>query len=725
MIERFSRTRNLARSPWWAYLASALVVAFAYSLCRRAINLTDEGYLLSQVVDMLDGKILYRDMDAFVTPGIWFLLAGLFKLVEPSVLASRILSFAGYLGTLYVSYRIIMGLTSRAWAWSTVGLLMVFSIWAFPAWTTVFYSPFAILFALMALERLLEWRGSERSRDLVLCGLFLGLSILCKQNYGAFATAGTLIALLLFRLETREPLADALRGLFMVGTLLAAGALSVLLPTVAYLAYQSALIPAFELLVLHPFEFMNRQDIGYPSLSMLWAATPLAGVDSLTYGAFSFSQAPNPFYSTNPALLWIHFARLLERMHILLYWLPVLGMLVGVAYAFRPSDPRRKIDGNLIAVLSVAGFVFLGVFPRADFNHLINVYQPVIIASVLVAHRVFTGSTRPWTIPARVGITFGCTFLFLYTAVAGSWYLHTLSALNVPVAPPRGGVLVTPIDREMIEFQVGAIQERTSDDEYVLTVPALAMFNFLADRRMPGRYYNLYEHHIAHDEGAGVVDAAEALDVDLVVSDYNNFFSDRVGLRVYAPKLAKYLRSHFEPEFDVAADRFRYLRKRNEPLEERASTDLIGTCDLDDPKRSSYAREHLLFASLYQARNKKRPNAPIDTSCTFEVPEDATLAVSINYRRPAAVARNTTLRAEIWLDEAGQSEPLLSEVIRVESQNGWTTPPAPEFRVDLADFAGREVTLRFRAIFRGRVRMSPLDLGGFALVWQDPRVETD
>ncbi len=84
MNERLSRALDFARSRGWTFVATAVVVAFAYSLCRRAINLTDEGYLLSQVVDMLGGKVLYRDMDAFVTPGIWFALAGLFKLVDPS-----------------------------------------------------------------------------------------------------------------------------------------------------------------------------------------------------------------------------------------------------------------------------------------------------------------------------------------------------------------------------------------------------------------------------------------------------------------------------------------------------------------------------------------------------------------------------------------------------------------------------------------------------------------
>jgi|GEM_PF-837207 len=723
MNERLSRALNFVRSRGLTLIASAGVAAFAYSLCRRAINLTDEGYLLTQVIDMLEGKVLYRDMDAFVTPGIWFALAGLFKLVDPSVLASRILAFAGYLGTLWICYRIVARLAGHLWGWSTVALLMVFTIWAFPAWTMVFYSPIAILFALAALERLLSWRESQHRRDLLLCGLFLGVSILCKQNYGVFAAVGSLVALVGFRIEDREPIGSALRGVLESSVRIGLGGCAIALPTLAYFAYHGALGAVFDSLVVHPFVFMSHQDIAYPSLSMLWTAAPLSGVDSLTYGAYSFSQAPNPFYSPDPNLRWLHDVHFLERLHILLFWLPPLGLAVGSFLALRPSDSRRPIDGNLFAVIAVAAFVYLGVFPRADFNHLINVYQPAIVTFVLLLHRLAEAFPRPRKWALRAGFAVGFSLLFVYTGIAGVWYVHTLSALNTPVGSPRGGVLVTPVDQQMIDFQVKTIREKTGKGEFVLTVPALTMLNFLADRRMPGRYYNLYEHHIAHDDGAGVVEAAEAHNVSLVVSDYNNFFSDRVGLRSYAPELATYLRDYFEPESDVAGDRFRYLTRRDVPITERSSFDLIDFCDVS-PEGRSYTREHLLFSSLYQAPHLKRPNAPVSTSCTFTVPERGQLAVSIGYRRPVAVARKATLKAEIWLADGENSEPLFSEVIPVQTQRGWSTPPAPEYRLDLVKFAGREITLLFRTIFKGRAKMGPLDLGGFALVWQDLRIET-
>ena len=130
---------------------------------------------------------------------------------------------------------------------------------------------------------------------------------------------------------------------------------------------------------------------------------------------------------------------------MLLFWLPVPGLVVGCVLALRPGEARKPLDGGLAAVLAVGACVYLGVFPRADFNHLINVYQPVLIAGMIVVQRLWEGSARPRTVTARACIAFGCTLLGLYVFTAGSWYLHTLGSMQSKLPQRRGGVLVTAI----------------------------------------------------------------------------------------------------------------------------------------------------------------------------------------------------------------------------------------------------------------------------------------
>ena len=98
------------------------------------------------------------------------------------------------------------------------------------------------------------------------------------------------------------------------------------------------------------------------------------------------------------------------------------------------------------------------------------------------------------------------------------------------------------------------------------------------------------------------------------------------------------------------------------------------------------------------------------------------MIVAIGYRRPVRVLPGSVLTAEIWIETPVSAEPVFSKEFPVEPQKGWRTPVPPSFRIDLARYGGQEVTLVFRTVFRGRVRMSPLDIIGFAMTWQDPRI---
>jgi hypothetical protein len=714
MPERMSWNLGIARSRWLTIAAGAVIATFAFSLCRRGIILSDEGYILLQSLDMLGGKILYRDMDAFVAPGIWFLHALIFKLLEPSVLASRILAFSAYVTLLYLAHRIVAGLASRNAAWSVVGILMVFTIWAFPAWTFSFYSPFSIVFALWGLERTLAWRLKRRTRDLLLGGFLLGLSIAFKQNYGILALVGIVLGLLAIRLEAREGMGAALRGVTADAARLGGGAAGIALPLFAYFAYHDALGPAFDALVVHPFEFGERQDIPYLALSEIWQRYPLSTVDRLTYGASVFSQLRQPFF-------WWYEPRFLERLHVLLYWIPPLVFPAGAAIALRPLRSGRAIDAGLLTLLLVSGFVFLGVFPRADFNHLANVFQPLLIAGVVVVHRLAVLLPAPRPLAVRAGAWIGSALLAVCIYAAGFWYVHMLGTMDTPVPHRRGGVLVAEPLAQLLGFNVDMIHKKTREGEALLTVPDLAMLNFLAERGMPSRYYNLYEHHISHDGGAGVVSGAKAHGVRLAVTRYNNFFSDRVGLREYAPVLARYLRTQFDIEFTVAIDQYIFLSRRETPLPESETLRVLDRCDPSEGNQ--LVREHLFFESLYHNFDTKFFDGRVETPCTVTVPARAELAVSIGYREPFRVRQGSSLKMGVDVRTDRGSEPLLSETLLLRRQQNWFSPPFPEYRIDLSRFANQEVVLSFRSVFRGDVRMNALDIVGFAAAWRDPRIE--
>ncbi|MEN8184990.1 MAG: glycosyltransferase family 39 protein, partial [Myxococcota bacterium] len=315
-------TRAVGRRSIAALIFLFLLV-LGLSLCRRGILLSDEGFLLLEALDMLQGKVLYRDMDAFVAPGTWLLMAGVFSIVEPSVLASRLPVLVCFLATFGLAYRIVARLGSPGYGIFCVVLLALASVWAFPFWTFAWYSPFSILFVLLALERLLAWQQSRRTSALLATGLGLGLAFVFKQNYGAYAAAGSVLLVLATRAEEHGPAGRLLRDVLADALRLGAGAACVALPVIGYFVLQGAGAAFVDRLLLHPLEFLARADIPYPSLATLLAAEPLReNTERLTYLAF----LPNRLDVAIPVL---HELGLVERLHVLLYWLPPLVFTVG------------------------------------------------------------------------------------------------------------------------------------------------------------------------------------------------------------------------------------------------------------------------------------------------------------------------------------------------------------------------------------------------------------
>jgi len=715
------------RSGWVAAAVGVLVVAFAIPLLRRGITMADEGYLLLQSVDMLGGKVLYRDMDAFVTPGAWLVLAALFKLVEPSVIASRIPVLAGYLAMVGVSYRIVAGLIDRRRGLLTVVLLMACTVWAFPAWTFAFYSPYSVMFALAALERLLTWRRLARNRDLLWCGVLLGLSIIFKQNYGVFAVLGIVAGLVSIRVELRQPAASALRGALADVVRVGIGATLVGLPVLGYFVYQGAFPAMFRSLVIHPFEFSGQHDIPYLDLAMLFKHQLLnSGADMMTYAAQLIHRVP-------PMTRWIREIGLVERLHVILYWAPPVIFIIGTSLSVRPAGtepsehPGRPVNAGLLSTIAMAAALFLGVFPRADFNHLINVYQPVIVAGVVTTHelvRSLPSSNPAWL---RVALGAGRTAVGLFVIVAVYWYFALIHQFDTPVGGKRGGVLVNGPEATRIDYGLEVIEKMSEKGSAVLTLPDLAMFNFLTDRPMPSPYYNLYQHHIAHDQGAAVVEGAEAHRVQLALTRYNNFFSDRVGLRTYAPILAEYLISHFELLFMVGTEDYLVLRRLPQPRPQLDERDLIDNCDIPLGSRNAHTREHLLFDVLYQdpGTGIEMPAAAVETRCHVRVPADgAELVVELGYRQPGFIMKRGSLTTEIFAEIDGELRRLFRHVFPVEANipGRYRFPPLDEFRVDLSAYAGGEVKLVLRTTRTGQVVMDPFDFRGYGTMWQNPRI---
>lgn len=713
----------LARLVFWAAAA-----VLAYALCRRGITLSDEGDVLSGALGILHGQVPYRDIDMFVTPGVWYLNAAVFALAGPSVIATRLAAAVCLVATMAVVRRIVRHSGSGLWGDFAAGLVALFAIWAWPAWTWSFYSPWATLFSLAALACALEWMRSRGRAWLLVCGALLGTAIAFKQNYGVFAAAGCALAVALDEIVVASAVAQVgtraiARATLRAGLLVAAGGALVLLPGVAWLAAQGALPAAFDLLVLRPFEgFIQSHSIPFVGFGDFWRQQQIWTVGGLVYMAVPVTATAVPSHWPGWAI------SLVVLLHIALYWIPAfafagLGLHAIRRLRLRPGFPERA----LLATGVFAGAYFLGVFPRADFNHLINVYQPVL-ALLAAGAATYFGAGRWRTTGLRRASAAGAALVFvLFAGIGAVWMNDLRKTLWLPLETERAGILVDTFESQMLNSEIALIRSLTAEGEPVFALPNLSMIPFLADRPMPTRYHNFYAVHIGQDEGRDAAREIELSGARVIVASYENFFADPIGLLSYGRELAQYLRTNFRPVYSLGNQSRLVLIRREQPLEETPWRSLASSCQVwPQGPSGTFLKEHLLFRSIYHSFwwaqgtfNQKM------TTCQVKVPEDARLRVALELRQPGLATEPASVRSEIWLlGPRGRPRRLLEHDRQLATESVWKRDAGEEFEVDLSRWHGEEVYLLLRTIVDGEIPEAPLDHHGLSVMWNGLRMES-
>jgi hypothetical protein len=710
----------LGRVAFWS---GAAVLAFA--LCRRGLALDDEGAMLSSAAAVLDGKVPYRDLDMFVTPAAWYLNAAVFAVAGKSILATRIAAGLCLLATMAVARRIVRVSTGHAiWADFAAASIAVFAVWAWPTWTWSFYSPYATLFALIALAFTVDWMGSRRRLALIACGIAIGLAIAFKQNYGVFAGVGCAMAIFLDEITVaaagermlRDVIPRFTRDLLFV----ALGGVAIAAPALLWLYSQGALGAAFELLAQRPF---SQHTIRYLQIGDMWRQLQAWTMGGLIYLAV-------PMVATSASLRWPPaLISLVVVLHVVLYWAPVFALS---AFGFRGlvrirSWPPLR-ERMLLGVVVFAAVYFAGVLPKADFNHLINVYQPTLVALVCGGAWCFGEGRWRSSVLRRALAGFAAILCFCFAGMSAVWMNDLRKTLWFPLDAPRArGLLVDPLDSQVLNDEIALLRTLTVDDEPVIALPYLSMVPFLAERPMPTRYRNYYAVHIGHDSGEKAAQEIERSDARVVVTSYDNFFSDPTGMLTFAPVLTDYLRTNFRPAFAVGNQAQIIWLRRKSPRPSSPARDLWTMCNVASSGfPQMYVKERLLFQSVFQSfRGAWADTNQALTSCQFTVPTNARLKVALELRQPMPVETGGTARAELWLFKRrgrpvrlfAHEWPLVTEIPSIREFG-------KEFDIDLTRWSDQTVGIALRTLIEGQLPDTSFDPFGVSVVWNDARLES-
>ena len=181
----------MASPRTYAVLAALGALISGFSLLR-GVDPFDEGLMLQAASRIVDGELPYRDFLYPYGPGQPFLLAGLQELFGPSLVVWRIVRLLVDVAVPLV----VFGLARRQaplplalLAWLVAATAMAQPLSANPF-------PLALLFALLAVACATS-RTESGWRLVALAGLLTGLAAAWRLDFGAYAAAACLAAIVL------------------------------------------------------------------------------------------------------------------------------------------------------------------------------------------------------------------------------------------------------------------------------------------------------------------------------------------------------------------------------------------------------------------------------------------------------------------------------------------------------------------------------------------------
>lgn len=500
---------------------AVVVAAFLYALWfhDKGIVMGEEGQILSEAESILAGRVLYRDIDGFVAPGVWYLTAGLMKLGGPSLNATRIMMAVLYALTVGVVWALSCRAASVVAALGACLALALLKVLAFPLGVFVFYTEFAVFFGLAALWALLAYEQEGGRWRLAAAGLAVALGIVFKQNLGGYVALASAAWLLLYHRSRRELLAFAAPPV-------AVGAIVLL-----YFGAEGALPAMLRGLFYVPFAGFYDV-VGLPYFA---AFAPRALTPSESYQYLPLLFWEERFYRPWWGEGWAPVAR---GISIALYAFPLVVSSAVVAAALL----RRSVGRERLLLLLGALALFLGCFPRPDFAHL---NQNLVGFFPLTAAVV-------WHSPRRRLLAAGLAPLLAGMAVFCGVILRNFP-YTARFEHPRARLWVSEPVREALTDVLDWIERSIPPREPFVFYPSGGMYRFLTGRLAPQRYTVLLPPNIGHDAGAEVARNLEALRVRYVLYSVAPL-QGVPPLEEFAPVLHEYIMSHYSP---VASRGFR------------------------------------------------------------------------------------------------------------------------------------------------------------------------
>jgi hypothetical protein len=734
------RASDETRDPPRITLGVALAaIAVQLPIFDRWFALLDEGYILQIADDVNRGNVLYRDVNVDAPfPGAFYLLAWWFRLFGSSVLSSRVLAVAGFALFATASFRIARALLPRAWAFGLLAVLLCYRVWAFPHWHIYSYSlvSAALLSAAVAVVMRVvssssavapvaryAYTGSGGAGRVLAAGALAGAAVMSKQDYG-LAVSGLVTLVLAFDGIVRRAPGVTVAGGLGAALRFVAGGAAVVLPSLAYFAWQGALDDLVNQAFLVPLSgALQFSYTRLPDLTPFFAQDPALRADigsyfpsilaTLWWGTIGTGHVWKSTYVWDMTLKLVYWAPLFVTGFATVTWL--VGIARRLSRGVAPDDPQRLEDARRLVLLAWAcGFLLAFNRPR-DWVHLMMVYPPSLVVGAVLLERV----ARRLPAPARLAWGTACALPVLALCAVSVLLARDLRRdVSYALATPRGGVRIDPRNGPIIDELLAYVDENVPPGEPLPVYPVQPMLTFLAGRAAAGGFHVIWPVQDPSRDDRIVADLERRKPSTIVysLSQYQHLGT----VQQNAPKLFAYLVENYEIARVLSREAngplVTILRRRGgarggEPLFDR----LV-------PSAETLTRARWPFAEVL-AQNVTLDTVPRPAFLNVRVPAQGGVlraSFGVNPDRWLGLRSGPFRFAIVVLtpragNDRGERRLVFEEFVdpaRGGAPRRWTP-----IELNLDEFAGREILLAL-SVSTPNLVDPPSDLAG----WAEPRV---
>ncbi|MEW6208405.1 MAG: glycosyltransferase family 39 protein, partial [Acidobacteriota bacterium] len=471
--------------PLFITLVCGFVCYFLF--WRRGVWLSVVGYSISPAERVMQGEAPYRDFLYNYTPGMLWLNALLMKLFGTSLITIAAGLFVFKMATLATLFYAARRLASHWAALLPVGLTLCWIGYKYIF--GVYPTQYSLLFALVGLIAMLRYTETERKRWLMVCGLAVGAVFVFKYNVGILLV-GSATAIIAIKETLTTDVSWRARAVAALkkAVIFWAGFAMVFLAMAAYLAYSGALTAMIDHFLHHVRAYSEERAIPLPRPKQLIPMAGLMGIASV--GAVIAFFKARKFFEAYLVVALIALAGVLVfpgRAFVVknsalasVAYLPIFLFavtLVWVAVEFRRKKSQWwRSAGKLVVTGFFALGIYMEVYPRADYYHLVRVLPAVFLLLLILLARVagWLESRFENVLPAPRRAAFLCAAvpvaILSIIGLRESWQPQFDSAFrlreNTPVQIERArGMLVARRQAEMIENLARLIEENSAEDD--------------------------------------------------------------------------------------------------------------------------------------------------------------------------------------------------------------------------------------------------------------------